>query len=92
MLDLAGCRPRHLRIGNEGDGLRPLVARKPRILRFQDAAWTALEDARREELKGHILKGIDREIRGIVNEAADFAQKDPEPALAELYTNVIREA
>lgn len=34
---------------------------KPRILRFQDAAWTALEDARREELKGHILKGIDRE-------------------------------
>lgn len=34
---------------------------KPKILRFQDAAWTALEDARREELKHTILKGIDRE-------------------------------
>lgn len=33
----------------------------PRILRFQDAAWTALEDARREELKNSILKGIDRD-------------------------------
>merc|ERR1719301_418068 len=32
----------------------------PRILRFQDAAWTALEDARRETLKKTILEGIDR--------------------------------
>ena len=36
------------------------------------------------------LKAIDKEIRGIVNEAADFATHDPEPEPAELYTNVLR--
>ncbi len=36
------------------------------------------------------LKGIDKEIRAVVNEAADFAQHDPEPELAELYTDVLR--
>jgi len=36
------------------------------------------------------LKAIDKEIRGIVNEAADFATRDPEPDAAELYTNVLR--
>ncbi len=36
------------------------------------------------------LKAIDKEIRAIVNEAADFAQRDPEPAPAELYTDVLR--
>ena len=35
------------------------------------------------------LKGIDKEIRAIVNEAADFAQRDPEPGAAELYTDVV---
>ena len=41
---------------------RPYSRRTPpKILRFQDAAWTALEDARREELKNAILKGIDRD-------------------------------
>jgi len=36
------------------------------------------------------LKGIDKEIRGVVNEAADFATHDPEPQPAELYTDVLR--
>ncbi|WP_022724504.1 pyruvate dehydrogenase (acetyl-transferring) E1 component subunit alpha [Rhodopseudomonas sp. B29] len=36
------------------------------------------------------LKAIDAEVRKIVNEAADFAQNDPEPAPAELYTDVYR--
>ena len=36
------------------------------------------------------LKAIDKEIRGIVNEAADFATRDPEPDAAELYTDVLR--
>jgi pyruvate dehydrogenase E1 component alpha subunit len=36
------------------------------------------------------LKAIDKEIRAIVNEAADFAQRDPEPDTAELYTDVLR--
>jgi len=35
------------------------------------------------------LKAIDREIRGIVNEAADFAQNDPEPEPIELWTDVV---
>ncbi len=36
------------------------------------------------------LKAIDKEIRGIVNEAAEFAQHDPAPDPAELYTDVLR--
>jgi pyruvate dehydrogenase E1 component alpha subunit len=36
------------------------------------------------------LKKIDAEVRKIVNEAADFAQNDPEPDPAELYTDVYR--
>ena len=36
------------------------------------------------------LKAIDADVRKIVNEAADFAQADPEPDAAELYTDVYR--
>ncbi|MBB1091202.1 pyruvate dehydrogenase (acetyl-transferring) E1 component subunit alpha [Rhodopseudomonas pseudopalustris] len=36
------------------------------------------------------LKKIDAEVRKIVNEAADFAQNDPEPDPSELYTDVYR--
>jgi len=35
------------------------------------------------------LKNIDMEIRKLVSEAADFAESSPEPALAELYTDVV---
>ena len=38
------------------------------------------------------LKATDREIRAIVNEAADFAQESPEPDPAELYTDILLEA
>jgi len=34
------------------------------------------------------LKAIDKEIKAIVNEAADFAKDSPEPALEELYTDI----
>jgi pyruvate dehydrogenase E1 component alpha subunit len=34
------------------------------------------------------LKAIDKDVRAIVNEAADFAQKDPEPDVSELWTDV----
>ncbi|AOL23492.1 pyruvate dehydrogenase E1 component alpha subunit [Erythrobacter litoralis] len=37
------------------------------------------------------LKAIDKEIRGIVAEAADFAENSPEPDPAELYTDVLVE-
>ena len=36
------------------------------------------------------LKAIDAEIRSIVNTAAEFAQNDPEPDPAELWTDVLR--
>jgi pyruvate dehydrogenase E1 component alpha subunit len=36
------------------------------------------------------LKAIDKETRAIVNEAADFATRDPGPDAAELYTDVLR--
>ncbi|MEL6226199.1 MAG: pyruvate dehydrogenase (acetyl-transferring) E1 component subunit alpha [Pseudomonadota bacterium] len=38
------------------------------------------------------LKMIDREIREIVSEAAEFAQNEPEPAASELTTDVLVEA
>jgi len=34
------------------------------------------------------LKAIDKEVRGIVAEAAEFAQTDPEPDASELWTDV----
>ncbi len=34
------------------------------------------------------IKQIDKDIRAIVNEAAEFAQSDPEPSEDELYTDV----
>ncbi|MEM9228834.1 MAG: pyruvate dehydrogenase (acetyl-transferring) E1 component subunit alpha [Pseudomonadota bacterium] len=34
------------------------------------------------------LKAIDKEIKGIVNAAAQYAQDSPEPALDELYTDI----
>ncbi|MDH3580007.1 MAG: pyruvate dehydrogenase (acetyl-transferring) E1 component subunit alpha [Hyphomicrobiales bacterium] len=37
------------------------------------------------------LKEIDKKVRGIVNEAAEFAQNDPEPSEDELYTDVTTE-
>ena len=35
------------------------------------------------------LKAIDREIKAIVNEAAQFAKESPEPDAAELWTDVV---
>jgi pyruvate dehydrogenase E1 component alpha subunit len=34
------------------------------------------------------LKDIDREVRAVINEAAEFAQQDPEPDTSELYADV----
>ncbi|MES2751510.1 MAG: pyruvate dehydrogenase (acetyl-transferring) E1 component subunit alpha [Pseudomonadota bacterium] len=36
------------------------------------------------------LKAIDAEVREIVNESADFAQREPEPDASELYTDIYR--
>jgi pyruvate dehydrogenase E1 component alpha subunit len=36
------------------------------------------------------LKKVDAEVRGIVNEAAEFATIDPEPDPSELYTDILR--
>ncbi len=38
------------------------------------------------------LKSIDKEIRRVVNEAAEFAQIDPEPEAKEVWTDVLVEA
>ncbi|MFA7431190.1 MAG: pyruvate dehydrogenase (acetyl-transferring) E1 component subunit alpha [Rhodospirillaceae bacterium] len=38
------------------------------------------------------LKDIDKEVKAIVTEAAEFAQNSPEPDPAELYTDVLVEA
>jgi pyruvate dehydrogenase E1 component alpha subunit len=38
------------------------------------------------------LKAIDKEIKDIVNAAADFAKESPEPALEELWTDIYADA
>jgi len=38
------------------------------------------------------LKAIDKEIKDIVNEAAEFSKESPEPALSELWTDITVEA
>ena len=38
------------------------------------------------------LKAIDREIKNVVNEAAEFAKQSPEPDASELWTDVYAEA
>ncbi|MGO4915432.1 pyruvate dehydrogenase (acetyl-transferring) E1 component subunit alpha [Pseudogemmobacter sp. W21_MBD1_M6] len=38
------------------------------------------------------LKVIDKEIKAIVNEAAEFSKESPEPALSELWTDIYAEA
>ena len=35
------------------------------------------------------LKAIDREIKDIVNESAEFSKESPEPALSELWTDIV---
>jgi pyruvate dehydrogenase E1 component alpha subunit len=35
------------------------------------------------------LKDIEKDIRAIVTEAADFATNDPEPEAAELYADIL---
>lgn len=42
--------------------------------------------------KEETFKSIEREIKAIVNEAADFAQTSPEPDPSELWTDVLIEA
>jgi len=53
----------------------------------------AIELVRQRLLKGGLseddLKKVDREVREVVNAAADFALADPEPDASELYTDVL---
>lgn len=35
------------------------------------------------------LKEMDKDVRAVVNEAADFATNDPEPPVSELYTDIL---
>ncbi|MGH6924102.1 MAG: pyruvate dehydrogenase (acetyl-transferring) E1 component subunit alpha [Propylenella sp.] len=50
--------------------------------RLQEKGWASEET----------LKDIDKEIRRIVNEAAEFAQQDPEPDPSELWTDIYAKA
>ncbi len=54
-----------------------------------------IEAAKAELLKMGVsedaMKAIDKEIRTIVSEAADFAETSPEPDPSELYTDVLVE-
>jgi len=47
--------------------------------RLLDKKWASEDD----------LKAVDKEVRDIVADAADFAQSDPEPDPSELYTDIL---
>ena len=47
--------------------------------RLIDKGWATEEE----------LKEIDKEVRDIVADSADFAQNDPEPDASELYTDIL---
>ena len=55
-----------------------------------------IDGARNELLKRGIaedrIKDIDKKIRSVVAQSADFAESSPEPELAELYTDVLVES
>jgi pyruvate dehydrogenase E1 component alpha subunit len=36
------------------------------------------------------LKTYDRDVRQVINHAAEFATESPEPALEELYTDILK--
>ena len=38
------------------------------------------------------LKAIDKDIKAVVNESAEFAKQSPEPALDELWTDIYAQA
>ncbi len=75
--------PAKYRTREEVDAMRtqhdPIDHIKPMLI----AAGLADEDR---------LKAMDREIRAIVAEAADFATSAPEPDPSELWTDVLAEA
>nr|WP_295468533.1 pyruvate dehydrogenase (acetyl-transferring) E1 component subunit alpha [Mesorhizobium sp.] len=50
--------------------------------RLTDKKWASEDD----------LKAIDKEVRDVVADAADFAQADPEPDVSELYTDIYVES
>ncbi|MCZ2203759.1 pyruvate dehydrogenase (acetyl-transferring) E1 component subunit alpha [Bartonella sp. A05] len=63
-------------VQNIKDESDPIDQVKSRIIE-QD--WASEDD----------LKSIDKEIRALVADAADFAQNDPEPDASELYTDIL---
>ena len=46
--------------------------------RLMDKGWASEDD----------LKGVDKDVRAIVTDAAEFAQSDPEPDPSELFTDI----
>ncbi len=54
----------------------PIEQVRQRIL---DGGWATEDD----------LKAIDKDIRDVVSDSADFAQNDPEPDASELYTDIL---
>jgi len=69
---------------------------KEEVKNMRDTADPIDQNAERLLATGKIteaeIKDLDKEIRAIVQDAADFAQSSPEPDPAELYTDVVVEA
>ncbi len=61
------------------------------VREHNDAIERAKQDLLERGIPEDRLKDIDKRIRAQVTEAADFAENSPEPAPAELYTDVVVE-
>jgi pyruvate dehydrogenase E1 component alpha subunit len=76
MSDPAKYRPKE-EVQKMRDEHDPIEQVRKRLL---ENGWSKEED----------LNAIDKEIRVVVNESADFASSDPEPDPAELWTDILR--
>ena len=48
----------------------------------------AVEDVKKVYNEILVIKAIDKEIKAVVNESAEFSKESPEPALEELWTDI----
>ena len=69
---------------------RGFVGAEEHSLIENDAACAAGSEPFEDVLKEEDLKGYDREIRQLINRAAEFATDSPEPPPEELYTDILK--
>ena len=68
---------------SQGLSVIPMAGKRPAVKWGEYQQRSATEDE---------LKAIDKDIKAIVNESAEFAKTSPEPDLSELWTDIYADA